>query len=146
MIDILIYLFLFTTLLFISTDNYKVICFTIISLLTIQLILAHYVSLGLIQDSLLYLVLCSFLDLILIFCVIVNNINNKKYYIGMSILALLAVFANVLCIFNYYTFYYFQYSYLIIMEYAFFTVEYKDNLKYCYYVTSLFLILPHILT
>lgn len=146
MIDILIYLFLFTTLLFISDNDYKGICFIIITLLTVQSILAYYVSLSLIQDTLFYLVLCSFLDLIMIFCVIINNINNKKYHIGMSILALLAVFANILCVFNYYTFYYFQYSYLLIMEYVFFTIDYKDNFKYAYYIVSLFLILPHMIT
>lgn len=146
MTDILIYLFIFTALLLISENSYKIICFIIVSLLTVQLILTYYTLFGLIQDPLFYLVLCSFLDLILIFCVIVNNIHNRKYHICMSIIALVAVFVNILTIFDYCIFYYFQYSYLIIMEYVFFTINYKNNLKYVYYLTSLFLILPHILT
>ena len=145
MLNLLVYLFCFVLLFFISKQQYRYICFVIINLLSSQLVLSYYANIGKIQDVLFYLVVLSFIDLLMISSVITNNILNKDYHIIMSIVALGAVFSTLLTIFDYYRFYYFQASYMVVMEYIYFTIKQQERFTILYYLVSLVLIIPHLI-
>ena len=146
MLSLLVYIFCFCSLFFITKQEYKIPCFMLVVVLSFQLILSYYVVTNKIQDILFYLVMLSFLDLIMVSCIIANNIIIKEYNILMSIVAMFAVFSTLLSVFNYYDFYYFQYSPMIIMEYLYFSIKQQQKYTPLYYTMSLLLVVPHLIT
>ncbi len=145
MASFLIYLFCFLVLFFISKQEYKTLCFILVSLISIQLILSYYANTERIHDILFYLVSLSFIDLVMVACCIANSIRLKQYSLWISGVALVSVFCTLLCIFDYYNFYYFQYAPLFIMEYLYFSIKPQQKFNYTFYICSLLLIIPHII-
>lgn len=145
MASFLIYLFCFLVLFFISKQEYKTLCFILVSLISIQLILSYYANTERIHDILFYLVSLSFIDLVMVACCIANSIRLKQYSLLISGVALVSVFCTLLCIFDYYNFYYFQYAPLFIMEYLYFSIKPQQKFNYTFYICSLLLIIPHII-
>lgn len=144
MLSFLIYLFCFFILFFISKQEYKILCFILLSLVSVQIVLAYYVYIMTIYDILFYLVLLSFIDLIMVICCIANNIRMKQHILWTSCIALVAVFCTLLCIFDYYNFYYFQYAPMLIMEYLYFSIKPQQKFNLLFYGWSLSLVIPHI--
>lgn len=145
MVSFLIYLFCFLVLFFISKQEYKTLCFILVSLISVQLVLSYYANTERIHDILFYLVSLSFIDLVMVVCCIANSIRLKQYSLWVSI-ALVSVFGTLLCIFDYYNFYYFQYAPLFIMEYLYFSIKPQQKFNYAFYICSLLLIVPHIIS
>lgn len=98
-------------------------CFILVSLISVQLILSYYASTERVHDILFYLVSLSFIDLVMVICCIANSIRLKQQSLWISSVALVSVFSTLLCIFDYYNFYYFQYAPMIIMEYLYFSIK-----------------------
>ena len=147
MVSFLIYLFCFLVLFFISKQEYKTLCFILVSLISVQLVLSYYANTGRIHDVLFYLVSLSFIDLVMVVCCIANSIRLKQYSLWISSgVALVSVFCTLLCIFDYYNFYYFQYAPLLIMEYLYFSIKPQQKFNLIFYVCSLLLIVPHIIS
>ena len=143
MISFLIYLFCFLVLFFISKQEYKTLCFILVSLISVQLVLSYYANTERIHDILFYLVSLSFIDLVMVVCCIANSIRLKQYSLWISGVALVSVFCTLLCIFDYYNFYYFQYAPMFIMEYLYFSIKPPQKFNPIFYVCSLLLIVPH---
>ena len=147
MASFLIYLFCFLVLFFISKQEYKTLCFISISLISVQIILSYYANTERIHDILFYLVSLSFIDLVMVLCCIANNsIRLKQHSLWISGIALISVFCTLLCIFDYYNFYYFQYAPMFIMEYLYFSIKPQQKFNLVFYVCSLMLIVPHIIS
>ena len=146
MVSFLIYLFCFLVLFFISKQEYKTLCFILVSLMSVQIVLSYYANTERIHDILFYLVSLSFIDLVMVVCCISNSIKLKKYSLGISGIALVSVFCTLLCIFDYYKFYYFQYAPLFIMEYLYFSIKPQQKFTLVFYVCSLLLIIPHMIS
>lgn len=146
MVSFLIYLFCFLVLFFISKQEYKTLCFILVSLISIQLVLSYYASTERIHDILFYLVSLSFIDLVMVICCIANSIKLKQYSLWIAGVALVSVFCTLLCIFDYYKFYYFQYAPLFIMEYLYFSIKPQQKFNLVFYVCSLLLIVPHMIS
>lgn len=146
MASFFIYLFCFLILFFISKQEYKTLCFILVSLISVQAVLSYYANTERIHDILFYLVSLSFIDLVMVFCCIANSIRLKQYSLWISGVALVSVFCTLLCIFDYYNFYYFQYAPLFIMEYLYFSIKPQQKLNLVFYVCSLILIVPHIIS
>lgn len=146
MVSFLIYLFCFLVLFFISKQEYKTLCFILVSLISIQLILSYYANTERIHDILFYLVSLSFIDLVMVVCCIANSIRLKQHSLWVSGLVLVSVFCTLLCIFDYYNFYYFQYAPLFIMEYLYFSIKPLQKFNLVFYIYSLLLIVPHIIS
>lgn len=146
MVSFLIYLSCFLVLFFISKQEYKTLCFILISLISVQVVLSYYANTERIHDILFYLVSLSFIDLAMVLCCITNLIKLKQYSLWISGVALVSVFCTLLCIFDYYNFYYFQYAPMIIMEYLYFSIKPQQKFNLVFYVCSLLLIIPHIIS
>lgn len=146
MASFLIYLFCFLVLFFISKQEYKTLCFILVSLISVQLVLSYYANTERIHDILFYLVSLSFIDLVMVICCIANSIKLKQYSLWISGVALVSVFCTLLCIFDYYNFYYFQYAPMFIMEYLYFSIKPQQKFNLVFYVCSLLLIVPHIIS
>lgn len=146
MLSLLIYLFVFILLFCIAEKQFKVVCFSIICLLSLQLIFSYHISIGSFDDILLYLVILSFIDLLMVFCIIIKNFIIKDYQIIMSVVAILSVFATLFSIFDYYNYYYLQYAPMIVMEYLYFSIKQQPKFNILYYTTSILLVVPHIIT
>ncbi|WBF79420.1 hypothetical protein BNCALIDO_00030 [Aeromonas phage vB_AdhM_TS9] len=144
MVSFLIYLFCFLVVFFISKQEYKTLCFILVSLISVQLVLSYYASTERIHDVLFYLVSLSFIDLVMVICCISNNIIMKQHSLWTSCIALVAVFCTLLCIFDYYNFYYFQYAPMLIMEYLYFSIKPQQKFNLLFYGWSLSLVIPHI--
>lgn len=143
MVSFLIYLFCFLVLFFISKQEYKTLCFILVSLISVQVVLSYYANTEMVHDILFYLVSLSFIDLVMVVCCIANYIRLKQYSLWISGVALVSVFCTLLCIFDYYNFYYFQYAPLLIMEYLYFSIKPPQKFNPIFYVCSLLLIVPH---
>lgn len=146
MVSFLIYLFCFLVLFFISKQEYKTLCFILVSLISVQLILSYYANTERVHDILFYLVSLSFIDLVMVLCCISNSIRLKQHSLWISGIALASVFCTLLCIFDYYNFYYFQYAPLFIMEYLYFSIKPQQKFSLVFYICSLLLIIPHIIS
>ena len=146
MVSFLIYLFCFLVLFFISKQEYKTLCFILVSLISVQVVLSYYANTESIHDILFYLVSLSFIDLVMVVCCIANSIRLKQYSLWISGVVLASVFCTLLCIFDYYNFYYFQYVPLLIMEYLYFSIKPQQKFNLVFYVCSLLLIVPHIIS
>ena len=146
MVSFLIYLFCFLVLFFISKQEYKTLCFILVSLISVQVVLSYYANTERIHDILFYLVSLSFIDLVMVVCCIANSIKLKQYSLWISVVALVSVFCTLLCIFDYYNFYYFQYAPLLIMEYLYFSIKPLQKFNLVFYICSLLLIVPHIIS
>ena len=143
MASFLIYLFCFLILFFISIQEYKTLCFILGSLISVQTVLSYYANTERIHDILFHLVSLSFVDLVMVVCCIANSIKLKQYNLWISSVALGSVFCTLLCIFEYYNFYYFQYAPLLIIEYLYFSIKPLQKFNPVFYVCSLLLIVPH---
>ena len=143
MTSFLIYLLCFLVLFFISKQEYKTLCFILVSLISVQVVLSYYANTERIHDILFYLVSLSFIDLIMVVCCIANFIRLKQHSLCISGIVLVSVFCTLLCIFDYYNFYYFQYAPLFIMEYLYFSIKPLQKFNPIFYVCSLILIAPH---
>lgn len=143
MVSFLIYLFCFLVLFFISKQEYKTLCFILVSLISVQVVLSYYANTERIYDILFYLVSLSFIDLAMVVCCIANSVRLKQHSLWISGVALVSVFCTLLCIFDYYNFYYFQYAPLFIMEYLYFSIKPPQKFNPIFYVCSLLLIVPH---
>ena len=66
MVSFLIYLFCFLVLFFISKQEYKTLCFILVSLISVQIVLSYYANTERIHDILFYLVSLSFIDLVMV--------------------------------------------------------------------------------
>lgn len=143
MVSFLIYLFCFLVLFFISKQEYKTLCFILVSLISVQVVLSYYANTERIHDILFYLVSLSFIDLVMVVCCIANSIRLKQYSLWISGVALVSVFCTLLCIFDYYNFYYFQYAPLFIMEYLYFSIKPLQKFNLVFYICSLLLIVSH---
>ena len=146
MVSFLIYLFCFLVLFFISKQDYKTLCFILVSLISIQIVLSYYANTEMIHDILFYLVSLSFIDLVMVVCCIANSIKLKQHNLWISGIALISVFCTLLCIFDYYNFYYFQYAPMIIMEYLYFSIKPQQKFSLIFYICSLLLIVPHMIS
>lgn len=146
MASFLIYLFCFLVLFFISKQEYKTLCFILVSLISTQEVLSYYANTERIHDVLFYLVSLSFIDLVMVICCIANSIKLKQYSLWISGVALVSVFCTLLCIFDYYNFYYFQYAPLFIMEYLYFSMKPQQKFNNIFYICSLILIVPHMIS
>lgn len=146
MTSFLIYLFCFLVLFFISKQEYKTLCFILVSLISVQVVLSYYANTERIHDVLFYLVSLSFIDLVMVICCIANSIKLKQYNLWISGVVLVSVFCTLLCIFDYYNFYYFQYAPLLIMEYLYFSIKPQQKFNLVFYVCSLLLIAPHMIS
>lgn len=146
MVSSLIYLFCFLVLFFISIQEYKTLCFILVSLISVQTVLSYYANTERIHDILFYLVSLSFIDLVMVVCCIANSIRLKQHSLLISGVVLVSVFCTLLCIFDYYNFYYFQYAPLLIMEYLYFSIKPQQKFNLVFYVCSLLLIVPHIIS
>lgn len=143
MVSFLIYLFCFLILFFISKQEYKTLCFILVSLISVQVVLSYYANTERIHDILFYLVSLSFIDLVMVLCCISTHIILKQHSLWVAGIALASVFGTLLCIFDYYNFYYFQYAPLFIMEYLYFSIKPPQKFNPIFYVCSLLLIVPH---
>ena len=146
MVSFLIYLFCFLVLFFISKQEYKTLCFILVSLTSVQVVLSYYANTERIHDILFYLVSLSFIDLVMVVCCIANSIRLKQHSLWISGVALVSVFCTLLCIFDYYNFYYFQYAHLLIIEYLYFYIKPQQKFNTIFYICSLILIVPHIIS
>ena len=146
MVSFLIHIFCFLVLFFISKQEYKALCFILVSLISVQVILSYYASTERIHDILFYLVSLSFIDLVMVVCCISNSIKLKQYSLWISGVALVSVFCTLLCIFDYYNFYYFQYAPMFIMEYLYFSIKPQQKFNHIFYICSLLLIVPHMIS
>ena len=146
MASFLIYLFCFLVLFFISKQEYGTLCFILVSLTSVQVVLSYYANTERIHDILFYLVSLSFIYLAMIVCCIANSIRLKQYSLWISGIALVSVFCTLLCIFDYYNFYYFQYAPLFIMEYLYFSIKPLQKFNPTFYICSLLLMFPHIIS
>lgn len=146
MASFLIYLFCFLVLFFISKQEYKTLCFILVSLISVQVVLSYYANTERIHDILFYLVSLSFIDLVMVVCCIANSIRLKQYGLWISGVVLVSVFCTLLCIFDYYNFYYFQYVPLFIVEYLYFSIKPLQKFNLVFYICSLLLIVPHIIS
>ena len=146
MASFLIYLSCFLVLFFISKQEYKTLCFILVSLISVQIVLSYYASTERIHDILFYLVSLFFIDSVMVLCCIANSIKLKQYSLWISGVALVSVFCTLLCIFDYYNFYYFQYVPMFIMEYLYFSIKTQQKFNLVFYVCSLLLIVPHIIS
>ena len=146
MVSFLIYLFCFLVLFFISKQEYNILCFISVSLISVQVVLSYYANTERMHDILFYLVSLSFIDLVMVICCISNSIKLKQYSLLISGVALVSVFCTLLCIFDYYKFYYFQYAPLFIMEYLYFSIKPQQKFNSIFYICSLLLIIPHIIS
>jgi hypothetical protein len=146
MVSFLIYLFCFLVLFFISKQEYKTLCFILVSLISVQIVLSYYANTERIHDILFYLVSLSFIDLVMALCCIANIIKLKQHSLWVAGIALASVFCTLLCIFDYYNFYYFQYAPMFIMEYLYFSIKPQQKFNLVFYVCSLILIVPHIIS
>ena len=146
MVSFLIYLFCFLVLFFISKQEYKTLCFILVSLISVQVVLSYYANTERIHDVLFYLVSLSFIDLVMVVCCIANSVRLKQHSLLISGVVLASVFCTLLCIFDYYNFYYFQYAPLFIMEYLYFSIKPQQKFNLVFYVCSLLLIVPHIIS
>ena len=147
MASFLIYLFCFLVLFFISKQEYKTLCFILVSLISVQVVLSYYANTERIHDILFYLVSLSFIDLVMVLCCIANNsIRLKQHSLRISSVALVSVFCTLLCVFDYYNFYYFQYAPMFIMEYLYFSIKPEQKFNLVFYVCSLILIIPHMIS
>ena len=146
MVSFLIYLFCFLVLFFISIQEYKTLCFILVSLISVQTVLSYYANTGRIHDILFYLVSLSFIDLVMVVCCTANSIILKQHSLLISGVVLASVFCTLLCIFDYYNFYYFQYAPLFIMEYLYFSIKPQQKFNRIFYVCSLILTVPHIIS
>ena len=143
MASFLIYLFCFLVLFFISKQEYKTLCFILVSLISVQVVLSYYTNTERIHDVLFYLVSLSFIDLVMVVCCIANSIILKQHSLLISGVVLASVFCTLLCIFDYYNFYYFQYAPMFIMEYLYFSIKPQQKFSPISYICSLLLIVPH---
>lgn len=143
MVSFLIYLFCFLVLFFISKQEYKTLCFILVSLISIQVVLSYYANTERIHDILFYLVSLSFIDLVMVLCCIANSIRLKQQSLWISSVALVSVFCTLLCIFDYYNFYYLQYIPMFIMEFLYFSIKPQQKFNLVFYVCSSILIVPH---
>ena len=146
MVSFLIYLFCFLVLFFISKQEYKTLCFILVSLISVQVVLSYYANTGRIHAVLFYLVSLSFIDLVLVICCVANSIRLKQYNLWISGVVLVSVFCTLLCIFDYYNFYYLQYAPMFIMEYLYFSIKPQQKFNPIFYICSLLLIVPHIIS
>lgn len=146
MTSFLIYLFCFLVLFFISKQEHKTLCFILVSLISVQVVLSYYAATERIHDILFYLISLSFIDLVMVVCCIADSLRLKQYSLWISGVVLGSVFCTLLCIFDYYNFYYFQYAPLFIMEYLYFSIKPLQKFKPTFYICSLILIVPHILS
>lgn len=146
MVSFLIYLFCFLVLFFISKQEYKALCFILVSLISVQLILSYYASTERVHDILFYLVSLSFIDLVMVVCCISTHMILKQHSLWVAGVALVSVFGTLLYIFDYYNFYYFQYAPMFIMEYLYFSIKPQQKFNLVFYVCSLLLIVPHIIS
>lgn len=146
MVSFLIYLFCFLVLFFISKQEYKTLCFILVSLISVQIVLSYYANTERIHDILFYLVSLSFIDLVMVICCISNSIRLKQQSLWISSVALVSVFCTLLCIFDYYNFYYFQYAPMFIVEYLYFSIKPQQKFNLVFYVCSLLLIVPHVIS
>lgn len=146
MVSFLIYLFCFLVLFFISKQEYKTLCFILVSLISVQVVLSYYANTERIHDILFYLVSLSFIDLVMVLCCIANTIRLKQQSLWISSVALVSVFSTLLCIFDYYNFYYFQYAPMFIMEYLYFSIKPEQKFNHAFYICSLLLIVPHMIS
>ena len=121
-------------------------CFILVSLISFQVILSYYANTERIHDVLFYLVSVSFIDLVMVVCCIANSIILKQHGLWVSSVALGSVFGTLLCIFDYYNFYYFQYAPMFIMEYLCFSIKPQQKFNPIFYICSLLLIVPHIIS
>ena len=146
MASFLIYLFCFLVLFFISKQEYKTLCFILVSLISVQVVLSYYANTERVHDILFYLVSLSFIDLVMVVCCISTHIILKQHSLWVAGIALVSVFGTLLCIFDYYNFYYFQYTPMFIMEYLYFSIKPQQKFNLVFYVCSLLLIAPHIIS
>lgn len=146
MVSFLIYLFCFLVLFFISKQEYKTLCFILVSLISVQVVLSYYANTERIHDVLFYLVSLSFIDLVMVVCCTANSVRLKQYSLWISSVALGSVFGTLLCIFDYYNFYYFQYAPMFIMEYLYFSITPLQKFNPIFYICSLLLVVPHIIS
>ena len=146
MASFLIYLFCFLVLFFISKQEYKTLCFILVSLISVQLVLSYYANTERLHDILFYLVSLSFIDLVMVLCCIANSIRLKQQSLWISSVALVSVFCTLLCIFDYYNFYYFQYAPMFIMEYLYFSIKPQQKFNLVFYVCALILTIPHVIS
>ena len=146
MVSFLIYLFCFLVLFFISKQEYKTLCFILVSLISVQVVLSYYANVERIHDILFYLVSLSFIDLVMVVCCTANSIILKQHSLLISGVVLASVFCTLLCIFDYYNFYYFQYAPPLIMEYLYFSIKPQQKFNLVFYVCSLILAVPHIIS
>lgn len=146
MVSFLIYLFCFLVLFFISKQEYRTLCFILVSLISVQVILSYYANTERIHDILFYLVSLSFIDLMMVVCCIANSIRLKQCSLWISGVVLGSVFGTLFCIFDYYNFYYFQYAPMFIMEYLYFSIKPQQKFNPIFYVCSLILIIPHMIS
>lgn len=145
MLSFLTYLLCFSLLFVIVKQEYKIVNFILIIFISFQTILSYYMNTGKIQDILYYLTFLSIIDLFIVASVIINTIIIKDCNIFSSLFVLLTAIATFLCIFDYYTFYYFQYVPMFLMEYCYFTIKPKKEYTNIYYVLSLTLLVFHII-
>lgn len=146
MVSFLIYLFCFLVLFFISKQEYKTLCFILVSLISVQIVLSYYANTERIHDILFYLVSLSFIDLVMVICCISTHMILKQHSLWVAGIALASVFCTLLCIFDYYNFYYFQYAPMIIMEYLYFSIKPQQKFSLVFYICSLILIVPHMIS
>lgn len=146
MVSFLIYLFCFLVLFFISKQEYKTLCFILVSLISVQIVLSYYANTERIHDILFYLVSLSFIDFVMVLCCISNSIKLKQHSLLMSGVVLVSVFCTLLCIFDYYNFYYFQHAPLFIMEYLYFSIKPQQKFNPVLYLCFLILIVPHMIS
>lgn len=146
MASFLIYLFCFLVLFFISKQEYKTLCFILVSLISVQVVLSYYANTERIHDILFYLVSLSFIDLVMVVCCIANSIRLKQCSLWISGVVSGSVFGTLLCIFDYYNFYYLQYAPMFIMEYLYFSIKPQQKFNIVFYVCSLLLIVPHVIS
>ena len=146
MVSFLIYLFCLLVLFFISKQEYKTLCFILVSLISVQLVVSYYANTERVHDILFYLVSLSFIDLVMVLCCISNSIRLKQHSLWVSGVALVSVFCTLLCIFDYYNFYYFQYAPMFIMEYLYFSIKPQQKCNPVFYSCSLLLIFPHMIS
>ena len=146
MVSFLIYLLCFLVLFFISKQEYKTLCFILVSLISVQVVLSYYANIERIHDILFYLVSLSFIDLVMVVCCIASTVRLKHHGLWISGVALGSVFGTLLCIFDYYNFYYLQYAPMFIMEYLYFSIKPQQKFNPIFYICSLLLIVPHIIS
>lgn len=146
MASFLIYLLCFLVLFFISKQEYKTLCFILVSLISVQLVLSYYTNTERVHDILFYLVSLSFIDLVTVLCCIANSLRLKQYNLWLSGIALASVFCTLLCVFDYYNFYYFQYAPMFIIEYLYFSIKPQQKFNPIFYICSLLLIVPHMIS